>query len=938
MDDVSGSTDETIVETNVTTDIGDPDTPTPGTVLGRYVVIRELGRGGMGLVLLAYDPTLHREVALKVVRASSKDAEARLVREARAMARMNHPNVVAVYDATVSDDSPRGPRARRVVLAMEYVRGKTLGDWLASTDRTPDEIVSHFVEAGRGLAAAHREGLLHRDFKPANVLVGDMGGHGDFVKRIARVDTSMQSHEDDDDESRGSAVAGEDTDGRLTQTGLAVGTPRYMAPEQHRSRALTPAVDQFAFCVALYEALVGQPPFSGTGSALVRAKLEGPRPWPRDSDVPSRVVQAVTRGLSPQPDARFPSLDDLLAQLERPRTSARGAWVVAAALVVSATVWATTSGDAPEPPCQGAQQHLAGVWDETRREQVRASVLGTAAAFAPDAWSDIDAGLSEWAAEWTAGHKAACEATQRGEQSEDLLDLRNACLDSARVQLSAAVDVIEGATPDVLARGHRVVDALPRLADCADLEALRRGTQRPAPQDRLAVAAARRQLARANAQLNAGQYEAASATLRDTPGLLGGVDYVPVDIEILLVRGAIQVRHAQYTEAEASLREAQRLAAREQDWRAVLKASTRLIWLLGTQLGRPEAALAFRELALGAAEGDAEATARVRAAVASTLHHQGELEAAEAEFRTAVALLSKARGAQDAVVARLRNNLGTLLETRGKYEEASAEYEAAIAATEATLGQNHPDIATWRNNLAGTLLNQSRPAEAATQYRRSIAQMGLSMGAEHPSVLSARVNLASALNADDKSAEAIEILRAVLPSLTEQLGPTHRAVLIARDTLAVTLRTHGEPSAAETEHRRALSDILAAFGPEHPEVAITRGQLAVDLIDQGKLDEAQTQLRTALELRLRSSDPTHPEVGRLHENLGSTLLLTQRPKEAVAEFRAALEIWSAAAEGTGQTHVARVHEGLAEALDAVGNHAEAAEHRRAANAVAGPEG
>ncbi len=931
MDDVSGSEDETIVEAGVAPVDGEPSTPTPGSVLGRYVVIRELGRGGMGLVLLAYDPTLHREVALKIVRTRSEGAQARLVREARAMARISHPNVVAVYDATVSEDHAGG---RQVVLAMEYVRGTTLGEWLESAERTPEQVVARFIEAGRGLAAAHREDLLHRDFKPANVLVGEDGRVRVTDFGIARVDASSRSS---DGVAPDSTPPDVDTGSTLTEAGSVVGTPRYMAPEQHRARALTPAADQYAFCLALYEALAGTPPFSETGDALVRRKLDGPPPWPRDASVPSGVAEAVLRGLHPRPDARFSSLDALLAKLQPARAS-RGAWIVATALVTGATVWVAASSGSPEPPCQGAQQHLVGVWDDSRREAVRAVVLGTEAVYADDAWRNIDATLTDWTSQWTDGHEAACKATQRGEQSEEMLDLRNACLDRAMTQLSAAVNVLEHATPEVLLRAHRVVGALPRLTDCADLDALRTGIPRPAPEASPVVDEARQQLARAAAQLEAGQYAEAEATIRDTPALLEGVDYPPADIELLLVQAEVQRLLGHYADAERSLREVQRRAAREQDWRAAMKASRKLISLLGRETGRADEALAFRELALGASEGDAESTARVHAAVAATLHHKGDLEGAEEEYRVALELLIEARGPGDTVVATLRNNFGTLLEKRGKYGEACDEYESALAAAETKLGEAHPLVATWRSNLAGVRLLQGRPADAVAEFQRSVDQMSRSMGDNHPSVLSNRVNLAGALSEQGETAQAIEIVRDVLPSMVEQLGRSHRVVFIARDILAVALNRQGDYAEAEREHRRALEDAIEAFGPDDQEVAMTRAQLAVDLLDQDKLDEAETQLRAALDIRSRSADPRHPEVARLHENLGLLLVRTDRAEEAVAEHTAALELWTEAADEPGNANVVRAREALADALEAAGRHVEAAEQRRAAAAITVPEG
>jgi serine/threonine protein kinase len=262
---------------------GGLETPV-GRPIGRYFVIGELGRGGMGLVVRAYDPKLQREVALKILRTSAmtKEAGARMVREARAMAKLSHPNVVAVYDV---DEDPKWG----TVVAMEYVAGTTLKGWARKHRHEVRAIVEAYVQAGRGLAMAHAAGLLHRDFKPDNVLLGDDGRARVTDFGLARVDAG----------GRDSSMSGTWT-GRppalslppsLTAVDTVLGTPRYMAPEQHGAEPLTPAADQFAFCVSMWESLTGMPPYVASSlELLVERKHDGPPPWPKDVTVPRAVV------------------------------------------------------------------------------------------------------------------------------------------------------------------------------------------------------------------------------------------------------------------------------------------------------------------------------------------------------------------------------------------------------------------------------------------------------------------------------------------------------------------------------------------------------------------------------------------------------------------------------------------------------------------------
>ena len=310
-----------------------------GAALGRYVVQRELGGGGMGTVYAAFDPELNRKVALKLVRPEagkldSNEGRLRLLREAQAMAQLSHPNVIAVYDV--------GTFGYQVFIAMEYVEGSTLTKWLAEKKRTWREIVNIFVQTGRGLAAAHAAGILHRDFKPDNVLVGKDGRPRVLDFGLARALASEpEKHAPYDGDTRGDA----DSPSNLAPLGLALtepsrlmGTPAYMAPEQLTGQPADHRTDQYSFCVALYQGLYGELPFKGQSfETLLRELSQGKAPEAVSSQVPSRLHRAVLRGLRPEPADRFPSmealLDELLLQSTRTR---RRLWALAVLAIVTA--------------------------------------------------------------------------------------------------------------------------------------------------------------------------------------------------------------------------------------------------------------------------------------------------------------------------------------------------------------------------------------------------------------------------------------------------------------------------------------------------------------------------------------------------------------------------------------------------------------------------
>ena len=286
--------------------------PVPGDLLGRYRILERVGAGAMGVVYSAFDPELQRRVAIKRLHRPqdprADELRARFVKEARAVAALAHPNVIAVHDVGIADSA--------AFFAMEFVEGTTLRQWL--TDERPlTTIVDVLRDAGRGLAAAHQAGLVHRDFKPDNVLVGDDG-------RARVIDFGLVRHAEGWSpraESQGEPEASGDA--LTTRAGTLMGTPAYMAPEQLAGAPADARADQFAFCVTLYEAVLGRRPFLGGSLVeLDTAIKDGLPAWPTSPRLPRSLQAVLRRGLSADPDDRYPSMDALLGQL-RPRPLTR---------------------------------------------------------------------------------------------------------------------------------------------------------------------------------------------------------------------------------------------------------------------------------------------------------------------------------------------------------------------------------------------------------------------------------------------------------------------------------------------------------------------------------------------------------------------------------------------------------------------------------------
>jgi serine/threonine protein kinase len=305
--------------------------------VGRFVILDSIGRGAMGVVYAAYDPQLDRKVALKLLSAragASTGARERMLVEARALARLRHPNVVTVDD--------------QLVIVMELVDGQTLAAWTAGGARSWREIVAHYAQAARGLDAAHALGIVHRDFKPANAIVGDDG-------RVRVLDFGLAS---------AGAVTATTGPGaasmasNLTETGAIVGTPAYMPPEQLAGADVDARADQFAFAAVMWEALFGVRPFDGKTPAEVKAAVESKPPSSGSGDAPQRrvprhLVAALQRALAADRDARWPDLAALLVALRRdPAVRRRRVAIVGGALAVGiagtlAAVIVTRSAEAP---------------------------------------------------------------------------------------------------------------------------------------------------------------------------------------------------------------------------------------------------------------------------------------------------------------------------------------------------------------------------------------------------------------------------------------------------------------------------------------------------------------------------------------------------------------------------------------------------------------
>jgi tetratricopeptide (TPR) repeat protein/predicted Ser/Thr protein kinase len=865
---VSESKEQTLADGLVSTDsMGsdgyEPESAIgPGTLIGRYVVLSLLGRGGMGVVVAAYDPELDRKVALKLLRprgGSASAATARLQREAQALAKLDHPNVVGVHDVGSHDD--------KLFVAMDFVDGQTLGDWLAARNQQPrawQEVVKVFVEAGRGLAAAHEAGLVHRDFKPDNVMIGDDG-------RVRVMDFGLarpESGEDAQPPERPSVTSTSATIDRLTQTGTMLGTPAYMSLEQFEGRTIDARSDQFSFCVALYEGLYGQRPFAGRSIAQIAASVEHGQiqDAPRGASVPAWLRRVVVRGLAQAPEQRWPSMRELLSALTHdPAVRRRKGFAVAGVLglLAAAATGVVFAVQRDAQICTGMDAKLDGIWDAQRRAQIEAALLGTGLVHAPATWSRVEQRLDDYADAWVAARTEACEATHRGEQSGMLLDLRMACLDGRLDHLHAAVDVLAHADATVAGQAVSLVAALPTLDRCSDLEALT--AEMPPPDDpgtAEQVATLEHTLVDARALEQAGKYVEAIALADAVVAASTTLGYKPLWARALWRQGSLQERLGDYARAEATLEQAYASALSQGMLSEASSLSVALMFLVGDTLARTDEGLRWAvhadALSLAVHSDDSRAVyLNTRGALANV---SGAYDDARAYYDDARVLFERALGPESTSVAGTLHNLGNIAVEQGQLEQGRAYHGRALAIFETAVGPDHPDVAGCLVNRANIDIQLGALDQARNDLERSLDILEAALGPEHVEVATSLNGLGGVAQMQGDLETARGYYQRTRTILEATLGPVHPHVATVCINLGAVAAGLGELDEARRQYEHALAIREAALGPEHPDVAAALDELGYLALDEHREADASALFDRALTIHLATHGPDHLDI------------------------------------------------------------------------------
>jgi tetratricopeptide (TPR) repeat protein len=878
----------------------------PGSAVGRYVVLETIGAGGMGVVYAAFDPELDRRVALKRMRAdrsaaeSLSDGRSRLLREAQAMAKLSHPNVVAVHDV--------GVHAGRVFLAMEHVDGETLGAWMKRGPHGWEAVTEVFVGAGRGLSAAHDAGLVHRDFKPENVLlhpsglpkVTDFGlaRKGPPSPRGAAAAPTAPNRVVDEGERAAPRDPSASYELSMTAAGSMMGTPAYMSPEQHLGLPADARSDQFSFCIAYYEALYGERPFAGSGAAaLAIAVTEGAvRDPPAGTRVPGWVRQVVLRGLAPEAGERFPSMAALLDALSRDPQAARRRMLGLAlgGVMVAATGYAVAAVDSDRAPvCAGVEHHLDGLWDDAARAQMRDGLDRSGVGFAESTASRVVDAVDAYSAAWVSQRREACEATQvRGEQSQSLMDRRMLCLDERLSAVRSLVTLLSEA--DVAAAQNAVTAAgdLPDLTACSAASIASAGAVEVPVELAARVAEHRAALADARVRGTAAHYESGLALASATAEATESLGFQPVYAEALFRRGSLEHQTGADEQALESLEQAYFLAIRHATHPLAARAAAELTALVGGSAAKTDHGRMWAKHALTHAELSEQPllVALATHELAGVAHTAGEFDEARTLAARALELRTETSGPDHASVLGSLNLLGRIASDTGKYDEARALFERGLERGRVILGEDHPDLARFMNNMAKIAWSQGKLDEAGEAFERALALQVAALGPDHRNVAQLHNNLAAVAASRGDMEEAGRRFRLALGIWERALGAEHPSIADALNNLAVVASGLGRFEEARGYDERALEIRKRTMPEDHPAVAQAYNNLGEDLRNLGDAAGALPMHEEALRIFENKLGPKHDDVALTLTSVGEDLFRLGRFGDALPHLERALEI------------------------------------------------
>jgi len=787
--------------------------------VGRFVLLDQLGAGAMGTVYSAFDPELDRKIAIKVLHHRVGDEQARartrLLREGRALAKLAHPNVATLYEVGTVQD--------RVFLAMEFVAGQPLETWM-ETAHDWREVTRVFAAAGEGLAAAHTAGIIHRDFKPGNVVLGDDG-------RVTVLDFGLATPDGptETDEPQTAPDANDEAAeplGRLTATHGVVGTPAYMAPEQHRGEPATAASDQFAYCVSLFEALYGARPFEGTTRQQVLLAIED-NAVTLDSDisVPRWLQRAVIRGLAPDPDDRWPSLPALLDAITHDPAARVRRWAAPAlfAAVVLGGGWlAADSGN--EDPCRDVASEIQAIWNPAARARLQEGLGETATTQA------VLTQLDTYVAALTPMRVAACEA----EQADTPLPgaTRHAqCLDERIRAMEATVHLLQSPSEQMLRNAQGLIPVTEDLQACPEMATEGVPSLGSAPQTRREVESA---IARARVLLDVGDVTEGLAQAVEALALARTTDDVSLVARATVKLGQAQLVNGESVASEATFQEALLLAVRANDHEAKVNALRMLSRAL-VQSSKLEQAERMADLAVASTEHFDRLPLEWDLTL---LEVRGDLARARdqpkqaLEYYARMVTMSAQPGAPVFSLLSAKTALASALLETGQRQEAGALYREVEVLARRQYGDVHRVVAVVLDNQCIVAYQLGDLPQAESFARRSLQIRRQLVGPDHPSLAASLTNLGGMLSTHDPQA-ALEPLNQALRLRLQHSGDKSFAVAQVLSSVGNTHRKLGDLNKARAAYLRAAGIVEAAkiTGSKRVRIWVRLAEVEIELDD-----------------------------------------------------------------------------------------------------------
>mgnify|MGYP000051727195 CR=1 FL=1 len=784
----------------------------------RYEILGLLGKGGMGTVYKARDLRLGRLVALKFIRIEHSASVQRFLQEARAQARIDHEHICKVYEVGEVEGKP--------YIAMELLDGFPLQKVIDQLSL--EEKVYIVRDTARALHAAHRQGVIHRDVKPSNVMVKrDEQG----LWRAVVMDFGL-AHDPEAEE-------------QLTKSGMVMGTPAYMSPEQARGdiRQVDRRSDIYGLGAVLYELLTGSPPFVGENSVamVVQVLMEDPVDVRElvptiPADLAIITMKCLEKELSHRYESALALADDLQAYLAAEPISARSpsflyrirkqvrkhqSSVMLASMTTAAVLLALLGVNyfqnrrRLDSMCAGGRGKLAGVWDDARKSTIRSAFLANGLAYAQQSWPRIEEALDRYTQGWVDMHNDACRATHiRGEQSQSLLDLRMLCLNRRMQEVSAFVQQLSQPDTAIVERAVQTSRDFPPLSSCADIQALAASVAPPEnPAIRAQVSDLYRQLAEIRAATKLGKYSEVIKWAKAAVEKAQGLGYRPAEAEALYLLGDLEQLSGDAAAAEQTLYRAAVAAKAGRHHQVEAQAWANLTLVVGYQLRRPAEGHKWGELARAAVDatlGNEAVKADLLNSLGNILIREERYADAVSNLREAHALREKLLGPSHLEVAGDLNDIATALRKQGKLDEALSTYFQALRIQEKILPPGHPILASKLNNIALVMRDQGKYEEAAQYMQQALSIRRAAFGEAHPKSLEAWSNLASIYQRQGRNLDARNIYQQVLA--LPQGGADSAVLARTRFGLATALWSLNQERLRAVQLAMAARDALLQLG------------------------------------------------------------------------------------------------------------------------------